>query len=180
MIIVMGVPGAGKSTVLEGLSGHVRLLNYGTLMFEAAKEEFGIENRDEIRALPVYKQKELQAAVAERLAQEKGKVILDTHCSIKTSQGYLPGLPFDLLSKLEVDSLVLITAAPEDIFSRRKNDPTRVRTDDATLESLQEHDRINLAFLAAYAAHRGCPAKVIHNKQGESDKATAELQRIIE
>lgn len=179
MIIVMGVPGAGKTTVLQGLKGNVRVLNYGTLMFEVAKDRYGLANRDEIRTLPVEKQRIVQKEVAEKLSHEKGMVVLDTHCSVKTPKGYLPGLPFELLAKLDVDAVVLITAKPEDIFKRRQNDPTRVRGDDVTLESLKEHDFINKAFLAVYAAHRGCPAKIIYNREGEAENASAELQKII-
>ncbi len=179
MIIVMGVPGAGKTTVLQGLKGNMRVINYGTLMFEVASEKYGIKHRDEIRKLPVDKQRLVQKEVAEKLSREKGMVVLDTHCSVKTPKGYLPGLPFDLLAKLDVDALVLVTAMPEDIFKRRQNDPTRVRGDDATLESLKEHDAMNKTFLAVYAAHRGCPAKIIYNMEGESEKASAELHKII-
>ena len=180
MIIVMGVPGAGKSTVLKGLGEEYRLLNYGTLMLEIAKEKFGVVHRDEIRKLPVEKQKEVQAAVAEKLSMEKGKVALDTHCSIKTPKGYLPGLPFGLLSKIEVEGVVLITAKPEEIFERRRMDAGRVRGDDVAVEELQEHDMVNKALLAAYAAHRGCPAKIIYNSQGQAEKATAELRKTLE
>ena len=180
MIIVMGLPGAGKSTVMKGVSADVKMLNYGTLMLEIAREKFGITNRDEIRKLPVGQQKEVQAAVAEKLASESGKVVLDTHCSIKTSKGYLPGLPFGLLSKLEVEALVLITAKPEEVFARRGNDSTRDRKDDVTLEDVQEHDNMNRALLAAYAAHRGCPAKIIYNAQGKVAEASAQLQAILE
>ncbi len=180
MIIVMGLPGAGKSTVMKGVSADVKMLNYGTLMFEIAKEKFGISNRDEIRKLPVGQQKEVQAAVAEKLASESGKVVLDTHCSIKTPKGYLPGLPFELLSKLNVEALVLITAKPEEVFARRGNDSSRERSDDVTLEDVQEHDNMNRALLAAYAAHRGCPAKIIYNAQGKVEEASAQLQSILE
>ena len=180
MIIVMGLPGAGKSTVMKGVSADVKMQNYGTLMFEIAKEKFGISNRDEIRKLPVGQQKEVQAAVAEKLASESGKVVLDTHCSIKTPKGYLPGLPFELLSKVNVEALVLITAKPEEVFARRGNDSSRERSDDITLEDVQEHDNMNRALLAAYAAHRGCPAKIIYNAQGRVEEASAQLQSILE
>jgi len=181
MIIVMGLPGAGKSTVLRGAATEdTKVLNYGTLMFEIAKEKFGISNRDEIRKLPLSQQKEVQAEVAERLSGEEGRVVLDTHCSIKTPKGYLPGLPFALLSKLEVEALVLITAHPTEVYTRRKNDPTRNRTDDLTERDIHEHDSINRALLAAYAAQRGCPAKIIYNAQGKVEEASAELRSILE
>jgi adenylate kinase len=179
MIIVMGLPGAGKSTVLKGISSGVKQVNYGTLMFGIAKEKFGVADRDAMRKLPIESQKEVQAAVAERLATEEGKVILDTHCSVKTPKGYLPGLPFELLSRLEVEGVVLITAKPEELFERRGGDSGRAR-DAESLEDVQEHDSMNRALLAAYAAHRGCPAKIIYNEQGKVEEASAILQKILE
>lgn len=179
MIIVMGLPGAGKSTVLKGVEGEVKQVNYGTLMFEIAKEKFGVEDRDRMRKLPVENQKEVQAEVAQRLSNEGGKTILDTHCSIKTKKGYLPGLPFELLSKLKVEGVVLVTAKPGEVFERRSRDPSRER-DEETLEDVQEHDSMNRALLAAYAAHRGCPAKIIYNAQGKVGEATAKLQEMLE
>jgi adenylate kinase len=178
MIIVMGLPGAGKSTVLKGVRGEVKQVNYGTLMFEIAKEKFGIADRDQMRRLPVENQKQVQAEVAERLSKEEGKVILDTHCSIKTGRGYLPGLPFELLSKLRVEGVVLVTAKPQEVFERRSKDPSRDR-DEETLEDVEEHDSMNRAFLAAYAAHRGCPAMIIYNAQGKVEEATAKLQQML-
>ncbi|MEJ2068439.1 MAG: AAA family ATPase, partial [Deltaproteobacteria bacterium] len=68
----MGLPGAGKSTVLKGVGGEVKQVNYGTLMIEIAKEKFGVGERDGMRNLPVGQQKEVQAEVAERLSKEEG------------------------------------------------------------------------------------------------------------
>ena len=87
MIIVMGLPGAGKTTVLKGVKSEHKILNYGDIMFEIEKEKYGIKDRDEMRKLPVEKQKEVQKLVSEKLSKETGKVILDTHCSVNTPGG---------------------------------------------------------------------------------------------
>jgi len=176
MIIVMGLPGAGKSTVLKGLKTNYKILNYGDLMFEIEKERYGIKDRDEMRKLPIEKQREVQKLVAERLAKEKEKIILDTHCSINTPSGYYPGLPFEFLKGLKVDALVLITANPKEIEARRATDPTRKRdVDDISL-----HDAMNKAYLAAYSAFTGAPAVIIMNRQGKLEEAVAQLQRICD
>ncbi len=176
MIIVMGLPGAGKTTVLKGVKSEHRILNYGDLMFEIEKEKYGIKDRDEMRKLPVEKQKEVQKLVAEKLSKETGRVILDTHCSVSTPGGYYPGLPFDFLKVLKVDALVLITADPMEVEQRRSEDPTRKRdVDDIAL-----HDLINKAFLASYSAFTGAPAVVITNRQGKLGEAVAALQKICD
>jgi len=176
MIIVMGLPGAGKSTVLKGVKSEHKILNYGDLMFEIEKEKYDIKDRDEMRKLPVEKQKEVQKLVAEKLSKETGKVILDTHCSVNTPGGYYPGLPFDFLKGLQVDILVLVTADPKEVEQRRAADPSRKRdADDIAL-----HDALNKAYLTAYSAFTGAPAIVIINRQGKLEDAVAKLQKICD
>jgi len=175
MIIVMGLPGAGKSTVLKGLKTDYKMQNYGDLMLEIEKKEFGIKDRDDMRKLPIEKQKLAQKLVAQVLAREKGKFILDTHCSVATPSGYYPGLPFEFLKGIKVDCLVLITADVAEVAKRRTDDPTRIRdVDDIAL-----HDQINKAYLAAYSAFSGAPAVVITNRQGKAEEATAKLQALL-
>jgi adenylate kinase len=181
MIIVMGLPGAGKSTVLSAAEQKGwEILNYGTLMFEIGKKEFNINHRDEIRKLDQQKQEHLQFQVGKYLANRKErKIILDTHCTIKTPSGYLPGLPFKILSLLHVEKLVLITAPISDILKRRKTDNTRIRDleDEA---ALAEHDQMNKIYLGVYSVLSGAPANIIINKDGELEKAKEELLKLLD
>ena len=181
MTIVLGVPGAGKSTVLSALKGKqgATLVNYGDLMFEIASKRKYVAHRDELRKLPPAMQKKVQGEVGDALAKMEGNVVLDTHCSIATPKGYLPGLPFFLLGKLNVTQLVLITAPINDIMARREADKTRVR-DAESEEMLAQHHAINMALLAAYAAFCGAPAKVIMNSQGKAEEAKRELLALLE
>ncbi len=175
MIIVMGLPGAGKTTVLKGLDTDYRMQNFGDLMFEVEKEKFGIEHRDQMRTIPIEKQKEVQKLVYERLSKETGKFSLDTHCSVSTPKGFFPGVPFEYLKMLKVDALVLITADVDAVAKRRAADESRKRdADDIGL-----HDQMNKSFLAAYSAFTGAPAVVIVNEQGKVEEAVAKLQSIL-
>jgi adenylate kinase len=175
MIIVMGLPGAGKTTVLKGVESDYKIVNYGDLMLEIEKEKFGVKDRDEMRKLPIEKQKEAQRMVYERLSQMEGKVILDTHCSVSTPKGFFPGVPLDYLKMLKVDALVLITADVEEVLKRRAEDPSRKRdADDIAL-----HDSMNRSFLATYSAATGAPAVVIFNRQGKLEDAVAQLQNVL-
>jgi len=182
MIIVMGLPGAGKTTVLTKAQAErpeYKILNYGTLMFEIAKEQYNVQNRDQIRTLSPEQQKEIQRAVGERLAKEDGKIILDTHCSVLNpgKRFYLPGLPYSLLKHLDVEMLVLITGDIKDIAERRAKDRSRVRSIDPS--EIEEHDQVNRMMLASYAVLSGAPLKIIINKNGEVDKAVSELLEIL-
>ncbi|HLC68272.1 MAG TPA: adenylate kinase [Candidatus Bilamarchaeaceae archaeon] len=175
MIIAMGLPGAGKTTVLQKLQGEYKILNYGDLMLEIEKEKGWVQTRDEMRKLPVGRQREAQQIVAKRLAKEKGKVILDTHCSIATPQGYYPGLPFEFLKWLQVDALIYITAGIKEIEERRKNDPIRTRD----VDDVAEHDSINRSFLAAYSAFTGAPSIILYNKQGRLEETVKKLSGLL-
>lgn len=175
MIIVMGVPGAGKTTVLKGLKTDYRIVNYGDLMLEIEKKEFGIKDRDEMRKLPIEKQKLAQKLVAEALAEMQGKLILDTHCSVSTPSGFYPGVPFEFLKLWKVEALVYVTAHPDQIAQRRSNDPSRVRD----LDDIALHDEMNKSFLAAYSAFSGAPAVVLYNDQGKLEETVAKLQSLL-
>jgi len=180
MIIVMGLPGAGKSTVLKSAekTGYASL-NYGNLMFDIAKKKFGLGHRDELRKLESAQQKMVQEAVGKELSGMGGKIILDTHCSISTPKGYLPGLPYALLCGLKVDYLVLITAPIDEILSRRSTDKTRVR-DAESAESLSEHDSMNRSYLAAYSCLTGAPAMIISNRNGGLEEAQKKLLSLLQ
>ncbi|MFA5108441.1 MAG: adenylate kinase [Candidatus Micrarchaeia archaeon] len=181
MIIVMGLPGAGKSTVLQVASdAGWKVLNYGTLMFEIASKEYGIADRDMLRKLPSQKQKKVQEKVGKMLSAEKErKVILDTHCSINTPKGYLPGLPFLLLKDLPVERLVLLTAPVAHILARRKKDASRVR-DEQGADSLKEHDEMNHYYLATYSVVSGAPAVILQNADGKLEEVKSKFASYLE
>ena len=183
MTIVMGLPGAGKSTVLAAASrkkGH-QVLNWGDLMFEIAAKKYSskIKVRDDIRSkLTPSEQKELQTEVGSALAKMEGNVVLDTHCSIETPRGYLPGLPLSILSKFKVSQLVYITGSPQEIFTRRNADASRARP--GSVESIRAHDEYNKMLLASYSVITGAPAKVIMNAQGKVEEAQKEFVALLE
>ncbi len=181
MIIVMGLPGAGKSTVLQVAQEQGwTVINYGDLMMEIAREKHGVENRDSLRKLHAEKQKLIQKEVGEKLAKEtRANVILDTHCSINTPGGYLPGLPYSFLSRWKVERLVLVTAPTKDVLGRRSKDKSRVR-DEQTAESLQEHEQMNRSYLAAYSVLTGAPAVIINNADGKLKETQARFRSLLE
>ncbi len=179
MIIVMGLPGAGKSTVLSAAKEtDCKIVNYGDLMFEIASKSVGIKTRDEIRKMDTKTQKKVQSEVGKALSKMDAKLILDTHCSISTPKGYLPGLPFSLLSQLKVQFLVLVTAPAKEISERRSSDKTRIR-DPESSESLSEHESINRSYLAAYSCLTGAPALIIHNRTGKLEEAQKKLLALL-
>jgi len=182
-VVVVGIPGVGKTTVVDGVVGGLpgaRLVNFGTLMFEAAKSLKWVKDRDEMRKMAVDKQKRLQKLAAARIARMRGKAILvDTHLFIRTPEGFWPGLPFEVVRAMQPTHLVLVEAAPEEISRRRLADPTRKR-DAVTVESLREELEIARGYLTVASTLTGAPMMFVQNEQGRQEQVSKNLARILE
>ncbi|MCX8205609.1 MAG: adenylate kinase [Candidatus Micrarchaeota archaeon] len=181
MIIVMGTPGAGKSTVLSALSAkhpEIKVVNFGTVMLDIAKAEYGVAGRDDMRKLPRDKYRELQRKAAQAIAKMPPSTIIDTHASVNTADGYHPGLPLYVLSELPIDALVYIYARIEDVIERRRRDTSRQR-DAEPPEQLRLHESINLAMVSAYSVHANAPVKFILNETGRLEEAVSQLERCV-
>jgi adenylate kinase len=177
-VIIGGIPGVGKTTVLNELAKEgFRIENYGDAMLKEAVARNYAKNRDELRRLPVDKQKEIQRIAAERLS-ELGDVIIDTHFSISTGGGYLPGLPPHVLNVLNPDLFVSIEADPLEIFERRKNDANRNRDRDS-LERIRAHLEVNRSYGITYSAITGSPFLVVMNENKRAAEASAKIASVI-
>jgi adenylate kinase len=182
-VIVVGIPGVGKTTVVQGVVSGLpgsKLVTFGTLMFEAAKSLRWVKDRDEMRRMPVEKQKRLQKIAATRIAKMKGKAILvDTHLFIRTPEGFWPGLPFEVVRAMRPTHLVLVIASPEEIAKRRSADPTRAR-DEVSLEGLKEEIEIAKSFLTVSSTLTGAPMLIVRNEQGKAEEVSQNLVRVLE
>ena len=179
VIVVTGIPGVGKTTVMkkaaEGMD--IKFVTFGTVMVEIAKELDYVKDRDDMRKLTLAQQKELQIKSAEKVASMRN-VILDTLCTIKTPQGYMPGLPEWVISKLRPQSIVLVEADPEEIYNRRKKDKSRNRDPDS-VEKIDEHQMINRAAAMAYSANSGATVKIVFNHDNKLDKAVKQASPVL-
>ena len=110
-IIVVGIPGVGKTTVVSSVKNTLEqtgiktnLAEFGKIMLEEAKK-LNIKNRDEIRRLSIDDQKKLQNLAATKISQiYSDVVIIDTHLFINTKEGYYPGLPAESIKQYETHS----------------------------------------------------------------------------
>lgn len=182
-VIVVGIPGVGKTTVVQGVISGLpgsKLVTFGTLMFEAAKSLKWVKDRDEMRRMPVDKQKRLQKIAADRIARMKGSAILvDTHLFIRTPEGFWPGLPFEVVRAMKPTHLVLVIATPEEIAKRRMADPTRAR-DEVTIAGLAEELAIATSFLTVSSTLTGAPMMIVRNEEGKAEKVSKEIVRVLE
>ena len=180
VIVVTGIPGVGKTTVMqkaaEGIN--IKFVTFGSVMIDIAKELGWAKDRDEMRKLPLDKQKELQIKTAERVAEMKN-VIVDTHCTVKTPQGYMPGLPEWVIKRLNPRTIVIVEAYPEEIYRRRQKDKTRKRDPD-TIEEINEHQQMNRAIAMAYAALSGATVKIVFNHDSAIDEAVEQAKPVLQ
>jgi adenylate kinase len=179
VIVVTGIPGVGKTTVMqkaaEGMD--IQFVTFGTVMIDIAKELKMVKDRDEMRKLTLDQQKQLQIKTAEKVAGMKN-VILDTHCTVKTPKGYMPGLPEWVLRKLNPTAIVIVEADPKEIFDRRAKDTSRNRDPDS-VEKIAEHQMINRAAAMAYAMVTGATVKIVFNHDNALDAAVKEAEPVI-
>jgi adenylate kinase len=178
-IIVTGIPGVGKTTVMEAAAKarNLKIAVFGSVMFEVAQARKLVTSRDDMRKLPPETQKEIQQEAAKRIAA-MGKVIVDTHCTVKTPKGYLAGLPAWVLDALKPSTIVLVEASNQDILKRRTNDATRKRDADS-LESIAEHQEYNRRFAAAYATLTGATVHTVHNSDGQVERAMQDILQVV-
>jgi len=179
VIIVTGIPGVGKTTVMkkaaEGMD--IQFVTFGTVMADIAEKKGLVENRDKMRKLSLEQQKDLQIKSAEKIAS-MGNVILDTHCTIKTPQGYMPGLPEWVIKKLQPQTIVIVEADPEEIWQRRAKDTTRNRDLD-TKDEIAEHQQVNRAIAMAYASLSGATVKIVFNHDNAIEEAAKQVAPVL-
>lgn len=180
VIILVGVPGCGKSTILSETMRQVpdvRVVNYGDKMLEEAAL-IGL-TRDQMRKMPLAEQQEIGVRAARKIMQEKGEVVIvDTHALIRTQIGFCPGLPKQVLQILCPKALVWIECPPSLILKRRRNDPSRVR-DEETEEEIQLHQELVRAYLAACAMETGALLCKLQNSDSSVEKNCQPLVQLI-
>ena len=184
-IILVGIPGVGKTTLLtkmvEILKDHkknVVVINYGSLMFDVAKEN-GLTDRDQLRKLSVSEQQRLQKIAAEKIsAHEEEVVIIDTHAFINSPEGYYPGLPEHVLKIIKPDNFVSVSAKPEEIYNRRMKDDTRNR-DKITLANIKKELDVQSGMISACAVITGSPVRLVLNGEGKIDETADKIIRAI-
>ncbi len=188
-IIVTGIPGTGKTTVCniavefaKKAGVEVNCINYGTVMMGILQKHGQSMARDAMRKDSVDSQRRLQRevaeAVSERTKQLNGLTIIDTHMSIKTPAGYLPGLPHHVLQLLKPEMLVLVEALPNEIVSRRMKDASRKR-DEPIEEAVKEELLFSRLMAGACAVLISVPVKIVVNAEKKQEEAAREILKAL-
>ena len=180
-VVIVGIPGVGKTSLVTKIAELIKQKNktvsvhsYGTIMFEEAKK-MGIKNRDELRTLPIEKQKELQKIAAETISNLSDDIIfIDTHAFISTKAGFYPGLPNYVIQIIQPTNFIAISASPDEIHNRRMKDGTRER-DPISIEDIKKELAVQDAMLSSCSVFSGSPMKVIFNHEGKIEEAAVNV-----
>jgi len=179
-VVVVGVPGVGKSTVVEAAASAwkgSRLVTFGTVMLEEGLRLKWIRHRDQLRKMRVEEQTKLQRIAARKISAMKESVLfVDTHLFIRTPEGFWPGLPFHVVTALKPTHLVLIEADSEVVISRRTRDPKRYR-DTLNKEELESELLLARSFLTTASSIIGAPMMILRNEEGRVEET---VQRLID
>jgi len=182
-VVVTGIPGVGKTTVLNELQDlakqnrvNLTVLNFGTIMNEIMRELGKEMNRDEMREQGIETQRKVQELAANEISNRAGQgtIVVDTHMFVRTNVGMWAGLPQNVLQRLGPRLFVLIEADPEEIAGRRKVDTDRKR-EQSLFEDISFDLQWSRATAAASAVATGAPVKVIRNDAGKQKQAAQEL-----
>jgi len=184
-IVIVGIPGVGKTTIvtkvveiLNSRNQSVSVVSFGNLMFEEALI-YGIKDRDDLRKLSISKQQDLQRKAAERIAKlNDSAVIIDTHAFITTSSGFYPGMPDYVIKVIKPSNFISISARPEIIYNRRKQDETRHR-DIVSIDSIKKELAVQDAMLSSCSVLSGSPLKTILNDEGKVEEAAMNVIKAI-
>lgn len=183
--IVVGIPGVGKTTVITKTkeimiqSGYkTTVVVFGSVMLSEAKK-IGIGDRDQIRKLSLSGQQNLQNLAADYICTVKEDlVIVDTHLFIRTSSGFFPGIPQNVIQKLKPKNLILITATPEEILARRAKDQSRNR-DIMSIEEIKRELGLSTSMISTISILSGSAFEIVDNHQGSSEDTASYIASIL-
>lgn len=183
-MVVTGIPGSGKSTVIDGALKELKeggidylLMNYGDEMLRLMKEREGVEHRDDMRKVPTGRYRGIQREAGEAIAAaaKERPVLVDTHCLVRKPEGYYPGLPRWVLEALGPEVIILVEADDDEITRRRAKDAAARKRDDEVFEEIREHQQLNRAAAMAYAAISGASVRIIKNHDQGLNRAVSEM-----
>ena len=188
-LVVAAVPGAGKTTVLNYVKKkfpRAKIVSKGDLIFEYAKKHYGIKNRDELRKkLKMSQQRTAQNYAAKKIGNMRDRiVIVDTHFSIKTPTGYIPGVSTRMARHMKLDGIILLEFRPKDVLQRRKKDTRRHREKESE-EDVDAQQHVNQEFAMAIANDFEIPVDIVNLRYKEkrpfehARKAADEVVKII-
>ena len=186
-IIVAGIPGVGKTTILKELEAvaiekkvPLKIINFGNVMNDLFKKKGKEIHRDKMRREDIALQSSIQQQAAAMIAKTPGRsaVVVDTHMFVRTGEGIWPGTPRKVLEALDPTMIVLIEADPEEIARRRTEDSSRYR-DSGNVEDARADLHWSRYMASVNAVLAGVPIQIVHNRDGQQRQVALDLLNVI-
>jgi len=187
-IIVAGIPGVGKTTVLQELEAvrqeknvDLKIVNFGDVMNQLFKKQGKGVHRDHMRRQDIALQTRIQQQAARKIARMSGisSLVVDTHMFVRTVDGLWPGTPRRVLEALHPDIIVLIEADPEEVSRRRISDTSRER-ESSKLEDVRADLEWSRYMASVNAVLEGVPVQIVLNPEGRQKQAAEDILTIVE
>ncbi len=185
MIVVTGVTGSGKSTLCAraqaALEDGYNVVNFGSTMAKIAKDSGLADSISALRTSSATTYRRVMLDACDEVAGMDRKTLLDTRCLIVSNQGYLPGLPAEILLNLGPTQIILVEANPADILARR----ARRTSDDKPWYSRQGEAEVALqqelarAYAVSGSFATGVPLCLITNNDGQLEEAQSRLVKAV-
>ncbi|GAB7091110.1 adenylate kinase [Halorubrum luteum] len=174
---ISGVTGVGLSSVCREarrrLSDEYTLINFGDSMLEQAATAGITTDRDELSSLSRREIRRLQRRAGEYVADvaEDDRVLLATHLTVKTENGFIDGLPNDVLNEITPQRFVVLEATPETILDRRERSDRSVDLPSPRAVEFEQH--LNRAAAFEYARELNAPVQFVENEDDIDEAAEA-------
>jgi adenylate kinase len=184
LILFVGTPGAGKSTILEGLKAqkkNLEVVNLGDELLQIAKRNTGLDDREKLGMRSEEEIKRDREEAFANIINRKKDTIIDTHLTIKFGRRYIPGVTIAELANIRIKAIIYVDATAKEIWKRRHNDASKAnrRNIDDTEAEIEEQRNINLAILSSCAIYLSIPIYIIYNRDGKQSEAMTELDKIV-
>lgn len=183
--VITGLSGVGKGTVLEEVmklaNKNYLHVNYGDKMMEVAEEKDVEKGRDELKELKPEKYREIQLEAAQQIKEnsKEKNVIIETHSALKSSAGYVPGIPNHVAKKLQPNKIIMLNAPAETIYNRSNNSKRDRDTTGESIDSLEEYREVSMRMACTVSVLTDSYFKVIENKSGEAEKAAEKVLKTL-
>jgi adenylate kinase len=182
-VIVVGIPGAGKSTIIDSVTKDSKdtFVNIGNMMLDIGVKKGYFTDRDKIRYQSNDERKELIRDVFDEISKMEGNIIIDTHASMGAHGRYMPGLPCDVVAGIKdsLRALICIDAPTDKIILRRERDTTRHREVEGP-ESIDMQRMINISALSAISEEYNVPLFVLFNEEDKQDESIKTFKKYID
>lgn len=185
-IMITGVPGVGKTTVSQHrviADMGVTVRNYGNLMLSLGKQKGILSDFKDLETLTLDQRAELQTDAARKIAEDTTAiaVAIDGHLIVDTPSGFVPGLPLDCVSTLNLTSIVMLWSDPEDIVTRRSNHMNKYSmlkrwSDEARIKT---HQQIVFQVSLQYSLLSQASFEILDNLQDRVDKTVKEFSDFL-